>query len=460
MACDDFVVARTGSAGGYARSLARMHDLRSSKGTRLLAPALLGRNVSLADRIESLLRRGREFSTRPSLAKLGVSALLLAVLLGAGGLLPGWIAVAQTAGGRSGKVWTILRQAGERYSRLKSYRFAGTLQMTLDVKDSRYRFTDLIELASEKALRATRCRYRRYHSAPIKKIAGNGPVMPGLSYGLPGPDFYRFEKLPGNVASASLLGEGTTVANGKKEQCFLIRIRWSDEKGKPEITKGSAETLWVAESSHLVLRATFSKFNFLNPRATEHWVTIFNSYQLDGPAPQWLLGRQESIAARAPGPENRFLKKMLGERLSTLRALSARMTGKQAPAFTLKDLHGNTISLAALRGKVVLLDFWATWCAPCRKEETVIEKVESEWRPSSLAVLRITNEAPKVIQRYLQDTRKNFSTLVDGKTVSQSYEVRGLPTLVVVSKSGKIVLYHADFLDESELAADLKKAGA
>jgi bla regulator protein blaR1 len=97
MACDDFVVACTGSARSYARSLARLHDLRWSTGTRLLAPGILGRTFSLGDRIESLLRRGREFSTRPSAASLGVSALLLALLLGAGGLMPDWVAIAQTA---------------------------------------------------------------------------------------------------------------------------------------------------------------------------------------------------------------------------------------------------------------------------------------------------------------------------------------------------------------------------
>lgn len=96
MACDDFVVARTGSARSYARSLARLHDLRWNTGARLLAAGLLGQNSSLGERIESLLRRGREFSARPSLASLGVSTLLLVFLLGAGGLLPGWIAIAQT----------------------------------------------------------------------------------------------------------------------------------------------------------------------------------------------------------------------------------------------------------------------------------------------------------------------------------------------------------------------------
>jgi bla regulator protein blaR1 len=97
MACDDFVVTRTGSARRYARSLARLHDLRWTAGTRLLAPGLFGGNSSLADRIESLLQRGRGFSARPSLGSLGVSTFLLVLLLGAGGLIPGWVAIAQTA---------------------------------------------------------------------------------------------------------------------------------------------------------------------------------------------------------------------------------------------------------------------------------------------------------------------------------------------------------------------------
>jgi bla regulator protein blaR1 len=94
--CDDFVVARTGSARSYARSLARFHDLLWSTSTRLLAPGISGRNSSLGNRIEMLLRRGRKFSARPSLARLVVSAFLLALLLGAVGLVPGWTAIAQT----------------------------------------------------------------------------------------------------------------------------------------------------------------------------------------------------------------------------------------------------------------------------------------------------------------------------------------------------------------------------
>jgi uncharacterized protein (TIGR03435 family) len=97
MACDDFVIARTGAPGGYVRSLARLHDLRCATGrTRLLAPALLGQNCSLTERMESVLRHGRDFSERLSWLRLGIGTGLLLLLLAAGGAMPNWLAVAQT----------------------------------------------------------------------------------------------------------------------------------------------------------------------------------------------------------------------------------------------------------------------------------------------------------------------------------------------------------------------------
>jgi uncharacterized protein (TIGR03435 family) len=96
MAWDDFVMVKTGSAGRCVRSLARFHDLRRSAAACLLAAGLLGKQSSLGDRIESLLRRGRKVSARPSQAGQGVNAMLVGVLLGVGGLIPNWIAIAQT----------------------------------------------------------------------------------------------------------------------------------------------------------------------------------------------------------------------------------------------------------------------------------------------------------------------------------------------------------------------------
>jgi thiol-disulfide isomerase/thioredoxin len=260
---------------------------------------------------------------------------------------------------------------------------------------------------------------------------------------MPAAHLYRFDKFPENVTSASILGEDSVVANGKNNSCDIIQIHWRAEQGKPEICEGNLETLWVDKASYVVLRTGFSKFNDADradPQVTEHWVVTFNSYELNGPMPEWLQHMKQHVEEED-------------------HALSARMTGKVAPGFSLKDLEGNSVSLDSLRGKIVLLDFWATWCGPCRQEEAVLEKLEKEQGRSSLAVVRITNEATELVKAFLRRTGENFPSLVDGGSATRNYEVRGAPTLVFVDNTGRIAGYYVGFLDENQLRAELEKAG-
>jgi uncharacterized protein (TIGR03435 family) len=99
IACDDWVVARSGSARAYAASLGRLFELRWRNRNELLASGAFGGPSRLSDRIARLLRRGREFSPRASLARVGVSALALLVLVAAASRAPKWIAFAQAAPG-------------------------------------------------------------------------------------------------------------------------------------------------------------------------------------------------------------------------------------------------------------------------------------------------------------------------------------------------------------------------
>jgi uncharacterized protein (TIGR03435 family) len=124
MACDDWVVARTGSARPYAASLAHLFELRRARRGEILASGIFGRNSRIGDRIEVLLRRGRTFSPRASVSGVIVSAIALSALLLAGSLTPRWIAFAQEQAGpafeiasvkpnTSGKAPTYYRFFGE-----------------------------------------------------------------------------------------------------------------------------------------------------------------------------------------------------------------------------------------------------------------------------------------------------------------------------------------------------------
>ena len=312
--------------------------------------------------------------------------------------------------------------------------------MTIEVHESEYRFTFSVENVSAGTPETSGS---RWGAGKVVKIAGSGPTSPGLHIGMPGPYLYRFDKLPENVTSASILGEDSVIANGNNNSCYIIQIHWRSEQGEPEICVGNLETLWVDKVSYLVLRTGFSKFNDENrpnPHLTERWVVTFNSYELNGPVPEWL----QNVKQRSEEAD---------------RALSARMAGKVAPGFSLKDLEGNSLSLDSLRGKTVLLDFWATWCGPCRQEEAVLEKLEKEQGRSSLAVVRITNQAAELVKAFLRRTGENFPSLVDGEGATRNYEVRGAPTLVFVDKTGRIAGYYVGFLDENQLRAELEKAG-
>jgi thiol-disulfide isomerase/thioredoxin len=135
------------------------------------------------------------------------------------------------------------------------------------------------------------------------------------------------------------------------------------------------------------------------------------------------------------------------------------MIGMEAPDFGLKDLKGHDFRLDRLRGKTVLLSFWATWCTPCRSELPLLAKLERDLSEKGLVLARITEEPAEQVDRFLFRTHHNFSTLVNGAAVAKQYGVRGIPTLVVIDQAGKIVSYDVNELGESGLLQRLQRGG-
>jgi bla regulator protein BlaR1 len=144
MACDDFVVAQTGAARPYAKSLARLFELRWARRGELLASGIFGRGSRLGDRIEMLLRRGREFSPRASLARVAMSGVVLLGFVIAGSIAPRWIVFAQEAARPAFEVASIKRNVsgdpGYRYgmgphTHVESATFKDLVSLAYDVKD-------------------------------------------------------------------------------------------------------------------------------------------------------------------------------------------------------------------------------------------------------------------------------------------------------------------------------------
>jgi cytochrome c biogenesis protein CcmG/thiol:disulfide interchange protein DsbE len=115
-----------------------------------------------------------------------------------------------------------------------------------------------------------------------------------------------------------------------------------------------------------------------------------------------------------------------------------------APDFSLPTLEGRTVTLSSLRGQVVFLNFWATWCLPCREEMPSIERLHRALGGQGLVVLAVdVDENPRLVAKFMKDFGLSFPALLDaGSEVSSRYGVRGLlglPTTMLVDRRGRIV---------------------
>jgi peroxiredoxin len=137
------------------------------------------------------------------------------------------------------------------------------------------------------------------------------------------------------------------------------------------------------------------------------------------------------------------------------------LTGKPAPDFALSDLQGKSVKLSGLRGKVVLLDFWATWCGPCRIEMPRVQKLHRDFRAKGLVVYGVNvGEETTKVRPFLTKNGYTFPMLLDRqKTVMDKYQVNGIPTLVIVDRKGTIHSYFVGVREDSVLRGALADLG-
>ena len=134
--------------------------------------------------------------------------------------------------------------------------------------------------------------------------------------------------------------------------------------------------------------------------------------------------------------------------------------GKPAPDFHYQDTDGQSVSLSDLRGKPVLINFWAMWCSPCRVEMPYLQQVYTEWSGNGLVFLAINNgDSASQVGEFMQSQGLSFPVLLDTRgSITQSYNIVGLPTTFFIDKDGIIQdLKVGAFLSVAEIESRLSK---
>lgn len=126
--------------------------------------------------------------------------------------------------------------------------------------------------------------------------------------------------------------------------------------------------------------------------------------------------------------------------------------GKAAPLFELKDLSDRKVSLSEFKGKVVLINFWATWCIPCREEMPSLNKLFNRFKERGLTVLGISiNSSKRSIQGFLKEVPLSFPILLDSNgKVSRDYKVFAYPTTILIDREGRL---REKFIGETDWTA-------
>ncbi len=250
----------------------------------------------------------------------------------------------------------------------------------------------------------------------------------------------RFIDLAHFSQIVSLEKQDRMKVSGKKRKCYVVRMP----------TPNGFTELWVDQDDFLVLRV----------RSIQHVKTRGGGSAM---LEENIKMKKAEIGNRQEASYFEFTPPPKAVKVETLGlpGESSRLVGLTAPDISLRTVSGGKFDLNTLRGKVVLIDFWASWCPPCREELPTIAKLYEQLKGTGTVVVGIDDEDSGTIRKFLGKKGYDFPTLVDeNDSIHKAYDVRAIPTVLIINRQGVIVDHLVGGRGEKELTTDLKKAGA
>lgn len=376
-----------------------------------------------------------------------------------------------------GRAFLVLRKMTETYKNLKSYHFEGTQSTEMTTEGMHNSMEVPFVLAGVRPAKSrvemknsmfgtltvsdgeTTWTYmgvtKQYTKESVVKVENTDSSFSGDNGGrITGSGFLgEYTALVDRLKRLKYLREESLIVAGRTFRCDVIEV---ETFRPPASTAGIEMTMkpsvyWVEKTRGVVLRDS-STSSMKSPQMQTGMDVVmtktFKFVNINEAVPDSLFsftppeGAKEVEEFNFPGMKRDSL------------------SGTRAKSFTLQDLQGKNVSLESLRGKVVMLDFWATWCGPCRAELPHIQKLHKELQARGLVVLGINDEAAEVASRFMKEQKYTFATLVDVKReVASSYHVNAIPTVVIIDKEGNISAHFVGARSEQVLRKALEKAG-
>jgi peroxiredoxin len=129
-----------------------------------------------------------------------------------------------------------------------------------------------------------------------------------------------------------------------------------------------------------------------------------------------------------------------------------------AADFSLEDMSGKTVRLSDYKGKVVLLEFWATWCPPCRASVPGLEKLHKAYKDKGLVLLAVSMDegGSDEVRSFIKESGITYTVLKGTEDVAVKYEVRSIPMMLILNKEGKIDRRYLGMGSDEDLEKDIK----
>ncbi len=367
----------------------------------------------------------------------------------------------------------ILDKVRDAYAKLVSLQLAGTLQVDFDVngdvvnKSADFTATFIApnkfrhELKNMALIGSTGEKIFAHELSSNKYMMADAPKDRVASKDIPKPVGVILDQQNPSLLLAIVTDAGAQLLDGvsKAEKVDDVKIGDVSFVALHLITTDVGDvTLLFDQQTNLVRRLSADLTKSLESRGQQNVKKASVVIDYTEAKPDAPVSAEQFAWAPPAGAKDAAAMAAVegGEEISPL-------VGKAAPDFALKGMDDKEVKLTDFKGKVIVLDFWATWCPPCRASLPHLDKLGEAMKDRSVQVFAVNGQEEKnVVQEFIEKTKLTTAVLLDSTgAAAEAYGVRGIPQTVIIGKDGKVKKVTVGFNEEStpgDLEAVIKAA--